>query len=225
MPDFRILCTSINSLWGSNAAEVHISMWLPEELSHSRILLKKKLFFSSPLAQNAPSSSCSADCIVFKRQHSGINERNLSADFPYMSVSLIERRWLSITWLQGRRYLRTPPTQIHKIMDKNEMHCQNELNQWIYPIHIQWAYPILPFDRTCWDVQIPENELQHDIFTVQGQQSLEEAQRYHTELWHTVLKLNIKHTDESWLFPNQWYRIKQKLIHSEKCRLFYRLEN
>lgn len=89
----------------------------------------------SPLPQNAPSSSCSVECVVFKRQHSGISERNLSADFPYMSVSLIERRWLSITWLHGRRYLRTPPTQIHKSMDKNETHCHNGWNQWMFSIH------------------------------------------------------------------------------------------
>lgn len=30
----------------------------------------------------------------------------------------------------------------------------------------------------------PENELQHDIFTVQGEKSPEEAQRYHAELQH-----------------------------------------
>lgn len=38
----------------------------------------------------------------------------------------------------------------------------------------------------CADV--PENELQHDVFAVQGEKSPEEAQRYHAELQHTQIR-------------------------------------
>lgn len=67
----------------------------------------------SPLPQNAPSSSRSAEDAAFSRQHSGISDRNLSADFPYTSASLIARRWLSITWVQGSRYLGANHTHTH----------------------------------------------------------------------------------------------------------------
>lgn len=39
---------------------------------------------------------------------------------------------------------------------------------------------------------IPENELQHDIFTVQGEKSPEEAQRYHAELQHTQMRILVR---------------------------------
>ena len=38
------------------------------------------------------------------------------------------------------------------------------------------------------DSDIPENELQHDVLTVQRQKSPEEAQRYHTELQHKQIQ-------------------------------------
>lgn len=41
------------------------------------------------------------------------------------------------------------------------------------------------FNRISRGGQTPENELEHDVFTVQGQKSPEEAQRYHAELSHT----------------------------------------
>lgn len=44
------------------------------------------------LPQNGFSSSRSAEGAALNLQHSGIRDRNLSADFPYMSVSLIARR-------------------------------------------------------------------------------------------------------------------------------------
>jgi len=41
----------------------------------------------------------------FVRQHAGVRERSFSAVFPYMSTSRTERRWLTITCVQGMRYL------------------------------------------------------------------------------------------------------------------------
>ena len=43
--------------------------------------------------------------------------------------------------------------------------------------------------KGCSDVaDIPENELQHDVFTVQGEQGPEEAQRHHAELQHRHIR-------------------------------------
>lgn len=143
------------------------------------------------------------ECIVFKRQHSGISERNLSADFPYMSVSLIERRWLSITWLQGRRYLRTPPTQIHQSIDKNETHCHNDWNQWMYPIHINRAYSNL----RCMDTwEWAATWHLHSSGTVESGRG------------STIPYRAVTHRDEYWSFPNQWPTMNRNwYIQKIKC--------
>lgn len=44
------------------------------------------------------------------------------------------------------------------------------------------------WEDKLWCADIPENELQHDIFTVQGEKSPEKAQRYHAELQHTQIR-------------------------------------
>lgn len=93
-------------------------------------------------------------------------------------------------------------TNINKGMDKNETHCHNDWNQWMYPIHIKRAYSNL----RCMDTwEWAATWHLHSSGTVESGRG------------STIPYRAATHRDEYWSFPNQWPRMKQKLI--------YRLEN
>lgn len=56
------------------------------------------------------------------------------------------------------------------------LHMEKNIYYWICILHIKLAY----LKYNTWEhsrcADIPENELQHDVFTVQGEKSPEEAQ-------------------------------------------------
>lgn len=55
------------------------------------------------------------------RQHEGCSDRNFSADLLYRSSSFTALLWLTITWVQGIRYLKTSPHHIGTKKKKHQM--------------------------------------------------------------------------------------------------------
>lgn len=77
--------------------------------------------------------------------------------------------------------------QIHKSMDKNETHCHNDWNQWMYPIHIKRAYSNL----RCMDTwEWAATWHLHSSGTVESGRG------------STIPYRAVTHRDEYWSFPN-----------------------
>lgn len=66
------------------------------------------------------------------RQQRGIRDRNLSAARPYRSTSRTAGFWLSITWLQGTRYLDMTAEKGHRIDQEGRTGLGKTSGQWSY---------------------------------------------------------------------------------------------